>query len=126
MTLSDNAALTEALSLFPHSPPWVGTLAGLAALICASAAANFVVKHVILRLMGRLIPTAQPAPAAISARLANIVPAMIVSSGIALVPHLPEWVVTVTRNIIGAFIVLTIALAISRALSFVNELYSHR
>ncbi len=126
MPLSDDDTLTEAILLFPHSPPWVGALAGLALLFCAAAAANFVVKHVILRLMGRLIPTELPAPAAISARLANIVPAVIVSAGIALVPHLPEWIVTVTRNIVSAFIVLTIALAISRALSFANELYSHR
>ncbi|KPL68896.1 mechanosensitive ion channel protein MscS [Erythrobacter sp. SG61-1L] len=118
--------MTEALSLFPHSPPWVGTLAGLALLVFASSAANFIVKHVILRLIARLIPTALPAPVAISARLANIVPAVIVSAGIALVPHLPEWAVTVTRNVVGAFIVLTIALAVSRALSFANELYSER
>lgn len=126
MNLSDNEALTEAFSLFPHSPPWVGTLAGLALLICAAAAANFIVKHIVLRLIGRMIPTVLPAPAAISARLANIFPAMILSAGIVLVPHLPEWIVTVTRNVVSAFIVLTIALAIGRALSFANELYSHR
>ncbi|HZF45546.1 MAG TPA: mechanosensitive ion channel family protein [Sphingomonadaceae bacterium] len=126
MNLSDNTALTEAFSLFPHSPPWVGTLAGLALLICAAAAVNFIVKHIVLRLIGRMIPTVLPAPAAISARLANIFPAMILSAGIVLVPHLPAWIVTVTRNVVSAFIVLTIALAVGRTLSFANELYSHR
>src|SRR5690606_10009878 len=92
----------------------------------AALAANFIVKHIILRLVGRIVPGEWPTPSAMAGRLANIVPALIVSYGIVLVPHLPAWVATVTRNVVGAFIILTIALAISSALTFANEIYSRR
>jgi miniconductance mechanosensitive channel len=126
MDLRDTATLTASLQLLPDSPPWVQTLAAVGLLVLAATAANFLVKHVILRVIGRLVPGEWPVPATIGARLANIVPALIVAAGIPLVPHLPGWVMTVTRNVVGAFVILTIALAISAALTFANELYSRR
>ena len=126
MDLRDSAALSRQIELLPNSPAWVEALLGLALLALAALTANFIVKHVILRVIGRLVPGDWPAPSAISARLANIVPALIVSAGVVLVPHLPDWVITVTRNVLGAFIILTIALAIGSALSFANEIYSRR
>lgn len=126
MNLRDPAVLTDQLDLLPGSAPWVQTLLGLGLLVLASMAANFIVKHVILRLIGKIVPGDWPAPSMIAARLANIVPALIVSGGIVLVPNLPEWVVSVTRNVVGAFIILTIALAISSGLTFANQIYSRR
>jgi miniconductance mechanosensitive channel len=126
MNLRASAVLTDQLELLPSSPPWVQTLLGFGLLVLASMAANFIVKHVILRLIGRIVPGDWPAPSAIAARLANIVPALIVSGGIALVPNLPDWVVGVTRNVVGAFIILTIALAMGSGLTFANDLYAHR
>jgi miniconductance mechanosensitive channel len=126
VALPDTAALTNQLELLPGSPPWVQTLLGLGLLVLASLAANFIVKHVILRLVAKIVPGDWPAPSVIAARLANIVPALIVSGGIVLVPNLPEWVVAVTRNVVGAFIILTIALAVSSALTFANQIYSRR
>ncbi|MBN9505455.1 MAG: mechanosensitive ion channel [Altererythrobacter sp.] len=127
MALPDTTALiSPTLDLLPGSPPWLQALAGIAVLVFAAAAANFIIKHVILRVIGRIAPGDWPVPATIGARLANIVPALIVSSGIALVPHIPLWIVTVTRNVVGAFIILTIALAISAALTFANEIYARR
>jgi miniconductance mechanosensitive channel len=126
MNLRDSAVLTDQLELLPGSPPWVQTLLGLGLLVLASMAANFIVKHVILRLIGKIVPGDWPAPSAIAARLANIVPALIVSGGIALVPNLPEWVADVTRNVVGAFIILTIALAMGSGLTFANDLYARR
>ncbi len=124
MNLPETAAIADFLPL--GAPPWAEALLGLGLLVLAAAAANFIVKHLILRLIARFIPTALPAPVEIPARLANIVPALIISAGIVLVPHLPEWVATVTRNVVGAFIVLTIAMAIGAALNFANDLYSRR
>jgi len=127
MALPDTTALiSPTLDLLPGSPPWLQALAGIAVLVLAAAAANFIIKHVILRVIGRIAPGDWPVPATIGARLANIVPALIVSGGIALVPHIPLWIVTVTRNVVGAFIILTIALAISAALTFANEIYARR
>ena len=126
MDLRDPDALTAQLELLPNSPWWVQTMLGLGLLVVASAAANFIVKHVILRIIGKIVPGDWPAPSTIAARLANIIPALIVSAGIVLVPHLPEWAVAVTRNVVSAFIILTIALAISSALTSANDVYSRR
>jgi len=60
------------------------------------------------------------------ARLANIVPALIISAGITWIPALPAAFVTVVQNVAHAFIVLTIALAIAAALNAVNELWQRR
>ncbi len=51
------------------------------------------------------------------ARLSNVVPAMIMSIGIKLVPDLPRGVVQVVENVCSAFIILTIALAIGSSLN---------
>jgi miniconductance mechanosensitive channel len=107
-------------------PPWLETLIGLGLLAGLAALANLIVKKVILRLALRFLPDGSPAPAAIAARLANIVPAVIVSRGIEAVPNLPEAVVTVMHNVVSAFIILTIVMALSEALNLANELYQRR
>jgi miniconductance mechanosensitive channel len=126
MNLRDSDVLADTLSLLPNSPPWVDTLAGVGLLVLAALAANFIVKHVILVLIGKAVPDDWPTPSAMVGRLANIAPALILSAGVVLVPHLPVWIETVTRNVVGAFVILSIALAISSALTLVNEIYSRR
>ena len=59
-------------------------------------------------------------------RLANVVPAIIVARGVGSVPHLAEPVIMVVRNVSGAFMVLTIALAVGAGLNLVNEAYQRR
>src|SRR3546814_9685873 len=54
------------------------------------------------------------------------VPAIIIQFGIGAVPHLPVFVVTLTRNLAAAFIILMIALAIAGVLGVVNDLYQRR
>ncbi len=126
MTLRAPRDLPTNLELLPDTAPWIEASVGLGLLALAALAANFIVKHIILRLVGRIVPGEWPTPSAMAGRLANIVPALIVSYGIVLVPHLPAWVATVTRNVVAAFVILSIALAISSALTLVNEVYSRR
>jgi miniconductance mechanosensitive channel len=59
-------------------------------------------------------------------RLANVLPAIVVSVGIMLVPGVPPVVVTVIQNLANAFIVLTIALALADALDIINIIYQQR
>ena len=112
--------------------PELHTLISLALLLLAAWIGNWVVKRILLRGLYRALktmPLGQDqalSDSRIIARLANIVPALILSSGIGLVPHLPEAAVTVVRNVCGAFIVLTIALAISATLSLMNVFYRRR
>ena len=102
----------------------------LSALLILAWLANFIVKQILLkgifRLLGqRALPDAATQLAFV-ARLANVVPALVISTGVNLVPGLPETLITVVANVANAFIVLTIALALSGFLSMVNGLYERR
>ncbi|WP_333607637.1 mechanosensitive ion channel family protein [Arsukibacterium sp.] len=116
------------LSAHPQSAMWLG----LAALITLSWLANFIVKRILLRGMFRLLdmPKAQCEERGMDlsfvARLANVVPALVISTGIGKVPHLPEAVAKITYNVSNAFIILTVALAIIKLLNLINTLYSRR
>jgi miniconductance mechanosensitive channel len=102
----------------------------LAALALAAALANLVVKHVILRLLRRAASELRPhiaddlAP--VARRLANVVPAIIAARGVSAIPYLAEPAATVIRNVAGAFMVLTLALAVGAALNLVNTVYRQR
>jgi miniconductance mechanosensitive channel len=57
---------------------------------------------------------------------ATVAPLLIVSNGIGLVPGLPEIAVTIISNVTQAVIVLSIAMGIVKALTYVNEVYERR
>ncbi|HEY8537457.1 MAG TPA: mechanosensitive ion channel domain-containing protein [Steroidobacteraceae bacterium] len=57
------------------------------------------------------------------ARLANVVPALVAYYGITFVQNLPEGVVLVIRGVASAYVVLTIALALSNLLNAVGVIY---
>lgn len=107
-------------------------LAATALLLIAAWLGNWLVKRILVRALCRLIDAtalgrnAQELDNALIRRLANIVPALILAAGIGLVPHLPDALVTVTRNVCSAFIVLTGALALSTLLDIANTLYQLR
>jgi miniconductance mechanosensitive channel len=94
--------------------------------------ANWLTRHILLRGLRRLVkvalahddPEATPLP--VISRLANVVPALVLSLGIGMVPDLPAALVTVVKNVCSAFIVLSIALAIGAALNLANALYQRR
>ncbi len=56
-------------------------------------------------------------------RLAHVVPALVVYFGLTILPHLPEAVVRVGRNVALAYIALTVVLAASRMLGALNRVY---
>ena len=57
-------------------------------------------------------------------RLAQVVPGMVVYSGIPFVPELPEAVVQLTRNVAAGYMVLMLTLALSALLSAGSAIYS--
>ena len=122
----------ESLSAFRNIPlpdglpPWAETLAAVGLLAGIAWLANFAVKHGLLRFAVRMLPDNGPTPAPIAARLANIVPALIIASGIRAVPHLPAAATTVVSNVVSASIILFVAMAISEALRFANRIYERR
>lgn len=125
------AQYTATLTWLEHYPQ-LYTLLSLGLLILVAWLGNWIVKRIILRGLFRAL-RATPLgsnellhDSHVVARLANIVPALIISTGITLVPGLPETLVTIVRNVCSAFIVLTIALAISAVLTLINNVYSRR
>ena len=112
--------------------PLIGTAMALVLLALAALFANFVVKVLLLRLVNRLVSyTAYGKDAelrrhGVIERLANVMPALVVSAGIALVPNLPEFLVIVVRNVANATIILTVAMAVSASFNVIDVIYHRR
>ncbi|MCP5339367.1 MAG: mechanosensitive ion channel family protein [Sinobacteraceae bacterium] len=113
--------------------PWAFTAGAVVALLLAAWLANWLTKRVLLRGIQRVLHATSMGTAQdqgmklrVIPRLANVVPALVIAAGIAVVPDLPPQVVTVVHALCQAFIVLTVALSISRALDLINEVYERR
>lgn len=114
--------------------PWAWTAIALCGLLLLAWIANYITRHVLLEGLKRVLsstPLAREMPdgqvrLSVIPRLANVVPALVLYIGVAQLPDLPETVVSVVRALCQAFIVLTVALAISRALNLANEAYERR
>ena len=111
--------------------PWMQSGLALLLLGIVAWAANWVAKRIVLRLLLRLLhhlPFRIEGKhiGAIVARLSNIVPALVIQVGIGAVPHLPAQAVTFVRSLSTAFIILTIAIALSGFLTLLNDLYQRR
>ena len=117
---------------FITGQPWLHTLTVLLVLLLLAAFANFVVKRILLRVVHRLLDRTtfgrdeEIRGFGVIERLANIMPAIVIASGIALVPHLPGAIVTVVKNVSHAFIILMLAMALAAALGVVDTLYHRR
>lgn len=114
--------------------PWAYTALALAGLLLLAWLANLLTKRVLLGGIRRALRATPAGGAAhdrdvqlrVIPRLANVVPALVIAAGVAVVPGLPEQLVTVVRALCQAFIVLTVALSISRVLDLVNLVYERR
>jgi miniconductance mechanosensitive channel len=112
--------------------PELLTLSATALLVLVAILCNWIVKRILVRGLYSVLNATQYGQEAqiqhngIIKRLANIVPALVLSSGVTLIPDLPDSAVSVVRNVCGAFIVLTIALALSALLDIINTLYQRR
>ena len=114
------------------SEPLFATALALTLLVLAALFANFVVKALLVRLIDRLLgrtPYGRDEELrrhGVVKRLANVVPALVITIGIELVPNLPGQLVAVVQNVANAFILLTIALALGAVLNVVDTVYHRR
>lgn len=112
--------------------PDMDTIVKLVLLLAGAWLANFIVKKVLMRgAMTALSYTPagkdrQLFERNIIARLANVVPALVISYGISSVPGLQEEVAIVVTNVCNAFVVLTIGRALSGILTVVNTVYERQ
>ena len=116
---------------FEQYPQWQ-LAASLSAILFLSWLGNFIVKRVLVAGIVRALKSSSLSSHhlikdfSFISRLANIVPALIISTGIKLVPGLSASLVTVVVNVCNAFVILTIALAIANILNLVNSVYEQR
>ena len=110
--------------------PELNTLLMLLILIALAWLSNWVVKRMLVRGIYRLLRAAPLDKALIRnpaiRRVANALPALVLSLGIGLVPGLSPTLITVVQNVANAVIVLTLALAITSAVNIVETLYQRR
>lgn len=116
---------------FNHSLEWLRqhpelhTLVASSVLILLAWLSNWIVRRILLKGLLRLVG-GQIQDQGLIKRLANVVPALVLTAGVKVVPGLPAALVTVVTNVCAAFIILTLALAISALLDIVNSLYNRR
>lgn len=114
--------------------PWAWTVAVAMLLLLAAWLANWLTKHVLLRGVRRLLRKTVYRDAehdgdvrmSVIPRLANVVPALVIYAGVVAIPDLPPLFVTVVRALCQAWVVLTVALSIGRALDVMNREYERR
>ncbi|MEO3877187.1 mechanosensitive ion channel family protein [Rheinheimera fenheensis] len=104
----------------------------LALLLVLSWLGNFVVKRILIGGIFKLLRATPINEQHVVqkfnfvSRLSNVVPALIISTGIGYVSGVPEAAATVIVNVCNAFMVLTVALALSNLLDLVNSIYEQR
>ena len=105
---------------------------GLFILFMLAWLSNAVVKRMLVRGIMKALRateigrTNEIAKSSVIARLANVIPALVLSVGIVWVPEVPEVVVAVIQNVSNAFVILTVALAINGALTLINTIYEKK
>ncbi|MEO0589028.1 MAG: mechanosensitive ion channel family protein [Pseudomonadota bacterium] len=109
--------------LFPGQPDWVYTLIGLAELGLAAIIANYILKAVILRTLARYLDQRTDTDDKAAGWAATIIPLLIISRGIELVPNLSVETRLLVTHAAQALIVVSVAMAIVKGLTYANELY---
>jgi miniconductance mechanosensitive channel len=115
----------------PFEQPWLQTATALALLVLLAFAADWIARTIVRGLIRRGVARSPLAGEQVqledvAARLSNVVPAIVVQAGVGLAPGLPSALVLLTRNLAAAFMILTIALALGKALGIVNDVYQRR
>ncbi|QYJ07109.1 mechanosensitive ion channel family protein [Qipengyuania flava] len=105
---------------------WLQSAIALIGLALAALAVNWLLKKVLLRAAAPFLDRRSDTADRAAARAATAAPLLLVSQGILLVPHLLPSVVTVIHNVAQALIVLSVAMGVSGALDYADELYRRR
>jgi miniconductance mechanosensitive channel len=111
---------------------WLTPAASFLILSLAALFSNFVVKALLLRVVDLVIEKSPfgrdevVKDTKIIHRLANVIPALVMSIGVDAIPDLPKTVATIVTNVSNAVVILVVALSISAFLKLVDDLYHRR
>lgn len=121
----------DSFSAVVREHPWILTLIRIGVLVFAVWFSNLLTRSMLVRLIGRAM---RSMPAGwyealighgVIQRLAHAVPALVIYYGVGYMSHLPEEIAVVVRGVASAYVVLTIALSLSRLLDAAGMLYEH-
>lgn len=110
--------------------PWLEMTIWLVGLIVVALLVNYLSRTILMRTTRKIFSILHAGEhddvTTTIRHIANITPALICSFGINLIPNLPPIMATIIQNVANAFIIFTIALAISSLLNIINRLYEKR
>ncbi len=112
-------------AIHPILPPTVG----LGLLVVAAIAADLIVKRLLLRLLRRFAQSGVISwgnvlvEFNVFGRLAQVVPALVMFSGINFLPLIPEPIVVLTKNVAMAYVALMLTLTLTAGLGAANQIY---
>lgn len=112
--------------------PWLSMGLGLLTLVALAWLANWITRHVLIRGMRKLASRWSGSLVIafrqhqVIDRLANVVPALVIYSGVSLVPSLPAPAVTVIRMLAHASVILILVLTVAATLDVLNDVYQRR
>ena len=109
--------------------PWLPGLAGASILLLVALVSDLVIRRGVIA-VAHMMATRTASTwddvfkrHKVVSRVTHVIPALVIHTGIVLVPDLPESVVTITQNVALAFVALTLTLALVAALAACNEIY---
>ncbi|HHQ14021.1 MAG TPA: mechanosensitive ion channel family protein, partial [Chromatiales bacterium] len=109
--------------------PLLPAAAGLLALLAVAVVADLIIKHIVLRALRSVARRTRSnwddalIDNKVFGRLAQVVPALIIISGIGLVPDVPEELDRLIRNVASGYLVLMVTLTVTAALGAANQIY---
>ncbi|MNH49612.1 Miniconductance mechanosensitive channel YbdG [compost metagenome] len=117
-------AMRSRLAEFPIAE----MLVGLCLLLLLAFIADFIVRRILTRLAlhlaGRAVHDLDVLLQPVVRSFTRVVPAIVIHRGVSAVPHLSPGMVTLVENVAGAFMIVTVAVAIGAALDMTNALYA--
>jgi miniconductance mechanosensitive channel len=117
-------AMRSRLAEFPIAE----MLVGLYLLLLLAFIADFIVRRILTRLAlhlaGRAVHDLDVLLRPVVRGFTRVVPAIVIHRGVSAVPHLSPGMVTLVENVAGAFMIVTVAVAIGAALDMTNALYA--
>ena len=111
---------------------WVRTALMVGLLLLVSWVTNLIVKRLLLRLVNWALQSTsfgrdqELRNYKVIPRLANTMPALVISRGALIIPDIPPTLATVISNVAIAFIVLTLAMAMAGLIGIADTLYHRR
>lgn len=119
--------MIEKLSeIHPLLPP----IAGALALLVAAIVVDLLVRNIVVKTIQAVAKRSRATwddtliKHKVISRLVQVVPGLIVFSGVPFVPGLPDAVVQLTRNVATGYMVLMLTMALTALLSAANAIYS--